>query len=70
MILMRQPDLEKKREVVKILTDMGCIQIRSRKGGHEWWKNPITGKAQPLPRGRKIDKYLAMKVIKELSNPE
>ena len=63
---MREPDLTKKRNLVKILKSMGCIRTRS--GKHEWRKNPITGKGQAVPHGRKIDKDLAEHIIKELSN--
>jgi hypothetical protein len=46
---------------------MGCEFIRHG-GKHDWYGNPQTKMAQPVPRHSEINEYLAKKIIKTLSN--
>jgi len=56
----------KRKELIKRLSGLGCILVR-RGGRHDLFKNPSTGKQQPVPRHTEIDEHLAKHIIKELS---
>jgi len=57
----------KRQELIKELEKMGCILIRHG-GKHDWYQNPSTKISQPVPRHRKINKYLARHIINMLEN--
>jgi predicted RNA binding protein YcfA (HicA-like mRNA interferase family) len=56
----------KRSELIKRLENMGCIFIRHG-GKHDWYQNPKTKVAQPVPRHREIKDRLARHIIKMLS---
>jgi mRNA interferase HicA len=56
----------KRHELIKKLTAMGCILVRS-KGPHDWYTNLTTKQSQPVPRHNEINDYLAKSIIKKLS---
>jgi mRNA interferase HicA len=56
----------KRKELIKTLSSLGCLLVR-RGGRHDLFKNPATGKQQPVPRHTEIDEHLAKHIIKELS---
>lgn len=56
----------KRKDLIKRLTDAGCILVRHG-GRHDLYKNPTTGKKQPVPRHNEIDENLAKHIIKELT---
>jgi len=56
----------KRKDLVKKLTDSGCDLVRHG-GRHDLYKNPTTGKKQPIPRHNEIDENLAKHIIKELT---
>lgn len=39
-------------------------------GKHDWYRNPVTGVSQPIPRHREIGEALARRIIRMLSNPD
>jgi predicted RNA binding protein YcfA (HicA-like mRNA interferase family) len=55
----------KRKELVRQLEEMGCIFIR-RGRRHDWYQNPRTKIAQPIPRHNEINDNLAKHVIKML----
>lgn len=55
-----------RKRLIKHLVDMGCEFVRHG-GNHDWYKNPNTGKSQPIPRHSEIQDNLAKKIIKRLS---
>jgi predicted RNA binding protein YcfA (HicA-like mRNA interferase family) len=55
----------KKRVLLKQLENMGCVFIRHG-GKHDWYQNPKTKMAQPVPRHREINERLAKHIIKML----
>ncbi|MGI8654696.1 MAG: type II toxin-antitoxin system HicA family toxin [Pyrinomonadaceae bacterium] len=59
----------KRRELIKILTDMGCVLVRSG-GKHDWYTNPQTKQSQPVPRHNEINEFLAKSIIKKLRSEE
>jgi len=56
----------KRKALIKPITSKGCVFIRHG-ANHDLYKNPKTGKKQPIPRHDEIDHYLAKHIIKELS---
>ncbi len=56
----------KRKDLLKKLNDSGCILIRHG-SRHDLYKNPTTGKKQPVPRHNKIDENLARHIIKILT---
>ena len=56
----------KKKELIKKLTSAGCVLVRHG-ARHDLYKNPRTGKKQPVPRHDEIDEILAKHIIKELT---
>ncbi|TAL23250.1 MAG: type II toxin-antitoxin system HicA family toxin [Nitrospirae bacterium] len=56
----------KRKDLLKKLNDSRCILIRHG-SRHDLYKNPATGKKQPVPRHNEIDENLAKHIIKELT---
>jgi len=56
----------KRKDLIKRLTNSGCILVRHG-SLHGLYKNPTTGKKQPVPRHNEIDENLARHIIKELT---
>lgn len=48
---------------------MGCVLIR-RGGKHDWYQNPTTKMAQPVPRHTEIKETLAKHILKVLESPD
>lgn len=57
----------KRQELIKRLESMGCVLLRHG-GKHDWYHNPTTRMSQPVPRHREVNEYLAMAIIKKLSD--
>jgi hypothetical protein len=58
----------KRVDLVRTISRFGCSLVRHGKR-HDWYRNPITGVSQPVPRHREIKDYLAQHIITMLSNP-
>ena len=58
----------KRVDLVRTIEGFGCVLVR-RGGKHDWYRNPVTGVSQPVPRHREINETLAKHVIRMLSNP-
>lgn len=56
----------KRKDLIKRLTDIGCI-LERHGSKHDLYKNPATGKKQPVPRHNDIDEDLARHILKELT---
>jgi predicted RNA binding protein YcfA (HicA-like mRNA interferase family) len=39
------------RALPRLLREAGCTFVRTGKGSHEIWQNPITGRRFPVPVG-------------------
>jgi predicted RNA binding protein YcfA (HicA-like mRNA interferase family) len=55
----------KRKDLLRQLEEMGCIFIRHG-GKHDWYQNPRTKVAQPVPRHNEINDNLAKQIIKML----
>jgi predicted RNA binding protein YcfA (HicA-like mRNA interferase family) len=58
----------KRIDLIRAIEGFGCELVRHG-GKHDWYRNPITGVAQPVPRHREIKDGLARRIIRMLSNP-
>ena len=57
----------KRVDLIHTIEGLGCVLERTR-GQHDWYRNPATGAAQPVPRHREIKEHLARHIIRMLSN--
>jgi hypothetical protein len=57
----------KRAELLKQIGEMGCIFIRHGKR-HDWYQNPVTKMAQPVPRHNEIKNSLAKHILKMLKS--
>ncbi|OGV99379.1 MAG: addiction module toxin, HicA family [Nitrospinae bacterium RIFCSPLOWO2_02_39_17] len=55
----------KRKELIRKLEEIGCIFIRHG-GNHDWYQNPRTKLAQPVPRHNEVNENLAKHIIKML----
>lgn len=58
----------KRVELIRTIEGFGCVLVR-RGGKHDWYRNPVTGISQPVPRHREIKESLARHIIRLLGNP-
>jgi predicted RNA binding protein YcfA (HicA-like mRNA interferase family) len=56
----------KRKELIRKITSAGCMLVRHG-ARHDLYRNPRTGKKQPVPRHDEIDESLAKHIIKELA---
>jgi predicted RNA binding protein YcfA (HicA-like mRNA interferase family) len=56
-------------DLIRAIEALGCELIRHG-GKHDWYRNPVTGVAQAVPRHREINERLARRIIRRLGNPE
>jgi len=59
----------KRADLIRTIEGLGCIFVRHG-GKHDWYRNPITGISQPIPRHREIKDRLSRHIIKMLANPQ
>jgi len=59
----------KRIELIRTIEKNGAVFVRHG-GNHDWYKNPITGVAESVPRHREIKEALAKKIIKRLAFSE
>jgi len=55
----------KRSDLVRKLEQAGCLLVRHG-GNHDWYQNPETRVAQPVPRHREINETLARHILKKL----
>ena len=56
----------KRKDLINKITSGGCVLVRHG-DHHDLYKNPRTGKQQPVPRHTEIDENLAKHIIKVLA---
>jgi mRNA interferase HicA len=56
----------KRRDLIRKIEDGGAVFIRHG-GKHDWYQNPQTKMAQPIPRHGEIKEHLAKSIIKKLA---
>jgi mRNA interferase HicA len=58
----------KRTDLIREILTLGCKLVRHG-AKHDWYRNPTTGVAQPVPRHREINELLARRIIKVLGGP-
>jgi mRNA interferase HicA len=58
----------KRVDLIRAIEGFGCEFVRHG-GKHDWYRNPTTGVAQPVPRHREIKDGLARRILRMLSSP-
>jgi len=58
----------KRVKLIKTIKGLGCVLVRHG-GKPDWYRNPVTGVSQPVPRHREIKESLARHIIELLSQP-
>jgi mRNA interferase HicA len=56
----------KRRDLIGKIEAIGCVLIRHG-GKHDWYQNPCSHMAQPVPRYKEINEFLARSILKKLS---
>ena len=56
----------KRLDLIKAIESSGCVLVRHG-GRHDWYRNPVTGVSQPVPRHREIKEALARRIIRLLT---
>ena len=56
----------KRRDLIRRIEEAGAVFIRHG-GKHDWYQNPKTKIAQPVPRHSEINEMLAKSIIRKLS---
>jgi len=59
----------KRVDLIRTIEGFGCALIRNG-AKHDWYRNPITGVSQPVPRHREIKEQLARHITHMLRNDE
>ena len=57
----------KRRDLIRKLEEGGAVFIRHG-GKHDWYQNPATKMAQPIPRHTEINEMLARSIIRKLGD--
>jgi predicted RNA binding protein YcfA (HicA-like mRNA interferase family) len=56
----------KRRDLIRKIEEAGAVFIRHG-GKHDWYQNPKTKVAQPVPRHTEINEMLARSIVRKLS---
>lgn len=56
----------KRVDLIKQIEQFGCTLVRHG-ARHDWYRNPLTGVSQAVPRHREINEHLAKRIIKTLN---
>lgn len=56
----------KRTDLIRKLENAGGELVRYG-GNHDWYRNPKNGVAQPVPRHREINEFLAKHILKKLA---
>lgn len=55
----------KRADLIRAIEALGAVLIRHG-ARHDWYRNPDTGVAQPVPRHREVNEHLARHILKLL----
>jgi predicted RNA binding protein YcfA (HicA-like mRNA interferase family) len=57
----------KRVDLIKAIKKIGC-ELARHGGRHDWYRNPRTGVAQPVPRHREIKEVMARRILQMLGD--
>ncbi len=55
----------KRRDLIRRIEELGAVFIRHG-AKHDWYQNPVTKMAQPVPRHSEVNEMLAKSIIRKL----
>lgn len=58
----------KRIDLLRFLADEGCVLVRTR-GGHDVYRNVITGKMEAVPRHVELKEMTARSILRRLAAP-
>ena len=58
----------KRVDLIRALEQQGCELVRHG-AKHDWYRNPVSGEMQAVPRHREINEHLARRIIRLLGVP-
>lgn len=56
----------KRLDLIRAIEASGCVLVRHG-GRHDWYRNPVTGVSQAVPRHREVKEPLARRIIRMLT---
>lgn len=56
----------KRLDLFRALEAAGCVLVRHG-GRHDWYRNPVTGVCQAVPRHREVNDHLANRIVRLLT---
>jgi predicted RNA binding protein YcfA (HicA-like mRNA interferase family) len=56
----------KRVDLIKAIEASGCVLVRHG-SRHDWYRNPVTGVSQAVPRHREVKEPLARRIIRMLT---
>ncbi len=59
----------KRKTLIRKIASAGCVLVKHG-ASHDLYRNPATGRKQPVPRHNEIDEQLAKHIIKALISAE
>jgi mRNA interferase HicA len=57
----------KRTDLIRRILAFGCVLVRHG-AKHDWYRNPVTGVSQAVPRHREINERLAKQIIDQLKS--
>jgi mRNA interferase HicA len=57
----------KRVDLIREIEQAGCVLLRHG-ARHDWYLNPKTRVAQPVPRHREIKEFLARHIVRKLTS--
>jgi mRNA interferase HicA len=57
----------KRGDLIREIERLGSVLIRHG-ARHDWYRNPVTGVFQPVPRHREINELLARRILRMLGD--
>lgn len=57
----------KRTDLIRQILAFGCVLVRHG-AKHDWYRNPVTGVSQPVPRHREIKDPLAKQILRQLKS--
>jgi predicted RNA binding protein YcfA (HicA-like mRNA interferase family) len=59
----------KRLDLIRAIERLGCELVRHG-AKHDWYRNPVTGVAQAVPRHREIKEHLSRHILRSLQPPD
>jgi mRNA interferase HicA len=58
----------KRLDLIRALEQAGCVLVRHG-AKHDWYRHPVTGVLQAVPRHREVNEHLARRILRLMTDP-